>query len=204
MNRYLEKRMKQKDMDGHNYRGMGGHRMSQREMNMPLGYDRNNGDMRRGRDRDYNDGYDAGYNDGRRDYAQDMRRGRRRDRRSDYNDYNDYNDYGNYEDYAAKGGEEEYHKDLKTWIDKMKSKDRFKIPYDKLIEQAKNMGVRFDDYSELEFYATYLAMITDYRTVSGEYSLYLKMAKEFLEDDDAELKGSDKICAYLYTIVMGE
>lgn len=244
MNRYLEKRMKQRHMheqDGHNYRGMYGGRMSEQEMNQPLGYDRGRpfeirGEMRRpemrrgGRGRDYADYNDYGdYNDyrGRDRDMMDSRRGvrgsgRGRDYR-DYNDYNDYedygynrgndrrgdyNDYGNHddygEDYAAKGGEEEYKEDLKKWIEKMKSKDRFKVPYDKIIEQAKNMGVKFEKYSELEFYAVYLAMVTDYKTISGEYSMYLKMAKDFLEDDDAQLKESEKVCAYLYTIVLGE
>ena len=32
----------------------------------------------------------------------------------------------------------------------------------------------------------------------------LRTAKEWLEDDDVEMKGSDKLCAYLYTIVLGE
>ena len=106
-------------------------------------------------------------------------------------------DYDNYV-------EDDYHEDLEHWIETMKHMDRFKIPYDKIIEQAHNMGVKFHNYSEMEFYAAYLAAVTDYKTVSGEYSMYLKMARDFLEDEDAKLKGSDKLCAYMYTIVLDE
>ena len=34
--------------------------------------------------------------------------------------------------------------------------------------------------------------------------MYLKMAKDFLEHEDAQLKHSENVCAYLYTIVLGE
>ena len=172
MNRYLEKRMRDKRMthrDGHHRR----HR--EPEMYEPKWHHYH--------DYDYYDDY----MDGRRDMMEHKK-------------------YGGYmeEDYASKGSDEEYHEDLEHWIEKMKHMDRFKVPYEKIIEQAHNMGVKFHDYSEMEFYAVYLAMVTDYKTISGEYSMYLKMARDFLEDDDAKLKGSDKVCAYLYTIVLDE
>ena len=199
--------------------------------NQPLGYDHRytphhvhfsgevmpQQDYRRGDYNDYNDYNDYGdYNN----YGRDNRQGEPgRNRRynqgrdnanygdyndyGDYRDYNDYGDYGDYNDYG-KDMEKEYHEDLKKWIEKMKSKDRFKVPYDQIIQQAKNMGVKFEEYSELEFYAAYLAMVTDYKTISGEYSMYLKMAKDFLEDDDIKVSPSEKLCIYLYKIVMGE
>ena len=94
--------------------------------------------------------------------------------------------------------------DLKKWIEKTKSKDKFKMPFDKVIEQAKNMGVKFDDYSELEFYAIYLMHISDYPEKSNDYNYYISMAKDWLEDDDVYYKGGDKVCSYLYHTVLGK
>ena len=87
---------------------------------------------------------------------------------------------------------------------KLKKKDRFGIPKEQIIHQAKNMGVMFRDYTEEEFYAAYLAMVTDYKKVSNEYNMYIQMAKEFLEDDDTKASNSEKLCKYLYYIVLGE
>ena len=221
MNRYLERRMRQKqgrmrEMDGHNYRGLYGEMMEGYETRQPR-YEYHD-DMRRGRGRDraYSDrrshGYDS-YSD--YNYYGDMRDRRSggydgyrhgmRDSEMDGYHHSGYGDYGYHsEDYAAKESDEEYKKDLKKWVERLKSKDKFKMPFDKVIEQAKNMGVRFDDYSELEFYAIYLDKVAMHKSISGEYSMYLKMAKDFFDDEESMLKGSEKVSAYLYEIVMGE
>ena len=47
-------------------------------------------------------------------------------------------------------------------------------------------------------------MVSDFKHVANDPHHYLAMAKEWLMDDDVELTGSDKVCAYLYTIVLGE
>lgn len=128
--------------------------------------------------------------------------------RNDYGDYNrggrnDYNsDYANYNDYAME--EKEYEKHLHEWINKLKSKDRFGVPKEQVLKQAENMGVRFDKFTPEEFYATYLMMISDYKKVANDYNMYISLAKEWLEDDDIKVKGGDKLCAYLYYIVLGE
>jgi hypothetical protein len=152
--------------------------------------------------------------DYRRGGGRDYRRGGRdmRDYREDYM-YEDYGTRGNkfyyedrnypYPDYGMGNAEKEYEKDLKEWAYKLAPKDRFKIPEHQIIQQAKNMGVKFEEYSEEEFYAIYLAMVTDYRTVSNDYNTYIKMAKDFLEDDDMAVSPSEKVCIYLYEIVLG-
>ncbi len=134
---------------------------------------------------------------------------------NDYNDYNDYNrggqDYRGYDrkydmnerDYAME--EESYKKDLKEWISKLKKKEtRFGWNQDQVIQSAKSMGVKFDDFSEEEFYAIYLALVTDHPKASTEPRMYLNMAKEWMHNDDTAVKGSEKVCAYLYSIVLGE
>ena len=114
----------------------------------------------------------------------------------------DYNyDYGY--DYA-KESEKEYEKDLHEWAEKLKKKDRFGWSKEQVIQQARNMGVKFEEYDEMEFYVTYLMQMSDYPKVANEPHTYLAMAKAFLEDDDVEMKGSEKLCAYFYTIVKGE
>jgi hypothetical protein len=100
--------------------------------------------------------------------------------------------------------EKEYEKDLHEWIARMKKKDRFGVPKEQIIHQAKNMGIMFRDFSEDEFYAAYLAMVTDYKKVSNEYNVYIQLAKDFLEDDDTKASNSEKLCKYLYYIVLGE
>lgn len=184
----------------------------------------------RGRDREMEDMY---YQDRERDYAmdghypremgyemygmgaitpmhemydyRDMRGGSRgRMRGRDYGDYGmDYGDY-DYEDYASdEEMEEEYKEDLKEWIKKMKPKDRFGMTKEQTIQHAKQMGVKFEEFSEEEFYAIFLAMLTDYKDISNDPTIYIRLAKDFLEDDDIAVSPSEKVCIYLYEIVKG-
>lgn len=121
-------------------------------------------------------------------------------RNRDYN-YNYNYDYGMDYDHMEK----EYHEELKKWIEKLKQKDnRIRVNKEQVMRQAKNMNVRFEDYTEEEFYAVYLMMIADYPNVTNDYNVYLSMAKNWLEDDDVKVKGSDKLCTYLYEIVLGK
>ena len=159
---------------------------------------------------DYN--YDYAERSGRYDYrgnsdyrGQDYARGGQYDR--EYRRPMDYGMYPmNYDyrmDYADM--EKEYHEELKKWIEKLNKKDtRIRVNKDQIIRQAKNMNVRFNDYTEEEFYAVYLMMIADYPNVTNDYNVYLSMAKNWLEDDDVKVKGSDKLCTYLYEIVLGK
>ena len=89
-------------------------------------------------------------------------------------------------------------------MEKLKKYDRFGWSKEQVIQQAKDMGVKFSDYDEMEFYATYIMLMSDFKKIGNDPYIYLSMAKEWLEDDDVEMKGSEKLCAYLYTIVLGE
>lgn len=137
--------------------------------------------------RDYNSGMD--YYDGNYDY------------RSDYDYRNDY--YGS--DYAGHNMEEEYKKKLYEWIEKLSSKNRFRQHgKEHIMQQAKNMGIKFEEYDEDEFYAIYLMHVSDYPTISNEYNMYIRMAKDWLEDKDIAVSPSEKVCKYLYEIVLAE
>jgi hypothetical protein len=150
-------------------------------------------------------GYSDGYYGGER-YRQPGRMDSNDMHMMDYNDYNDYNDYRDYNydsydrDYAKE--DEEYKKDLHEWINKMKNKDRFGWSKEQVINSAKQMNVNFGEFDENEFYAIYLAMVTDYKSLGNEPRIYLTLAKEWLNDDDTALRGSEKVCAYLYGIVL--
>ena len=109
----------------------------------------------------------------------------------------DYNDYGDME--------MQYEEDLRKWAEKLKRKSPMKFELDQVIDMAKSHGVRFNEYDEMEFYAIFLAMLTDYEEILGQDpKVYIKMAKAFLEDDDIEVNPSEKVCIYLYKIVKGE
>lgn len=114
------------------------------------------------------------------------------------------NDYGYGRDYASEDMEKEYKEDLHEWIEKLRRHDIFGLSKQQVIDKAKQMGVRFDKFEEEEFYAIYLMLISDFKQVSNDPHYYLALAKEWLEDDDVAMKGSDKVCAYLYSIVLGK
>ena len=98
----------------------------------------------------------------------------------------------------------EYHKELEEWMHKLKRHDRFGVPKEEILKKAKDMGVKFNDFDEMEFYVVYLMMISDFKHIANDPHQYLAMAKEWLEDDDIKRRGSEKVCAYLYAIVLGE
>ena len=100
--------------------------------------------------------------------------------------------------------EEQYYKDLERWAEKLKKKDRFKMRKEDVLAQAKQMGVKFEEFSEMEFYVVYLMMISDYKNVANDHRMYLSMAKDWLEDDDIEVSPSEKLCIYYYDIVKGK
>lgn len=121
--------------------------------------------------------------------------------RSDYH----YENYGqSYNDYSSEDPKLKYKEELEKWIKKMKNKDRFQISKQEVISRAKQMGINFEEFTEEEYYAIYLAMVTDYKNIGNDPQKYLDLAKQFLEDDDIELSPSEKVYAYLNYIVLGK
>lgn len=147
---------------------------------------------------------------GSNDYARGGGRGRGRDRDYGYGrgrgrDYGDYGYGRDYNlDYAMEEMEKEYKEELKEWTEKLKKKDRFNMPKEQIIQQAKQMGVRFEEFSEEEFYAVYLMMISDYKEMFNDPHQYLAMAKSWLMDDDIAVSPSEKLYNYLCYIVLGK
>jgi hypothetical protein len=140
------------------------------------------------------------------DYARGRRgrrHGRSRDNSYGVGHYIYEQPYTPYLDHAkSKEDLKEYEEDLKDWILDLKEKDHFKMSEHEVIEKAKEMGVKFHEFSELEYYAVYLMMVSDYPHTAHDPHIALIMAKEFLMDDDLEISPSEKVCKYLYEIVL--
>ena len=129
--------------------------------------------------------------------------------RESYRDYNydmryDYRRGRDYRDYADEDYDKEYHEDLHKWIQELKKDDRYNLAKEQVIQKAEEMGVKFKDFDEDEFYAIYLMHVSDYPFIANEPHTYLAMAKAWLEDDDIEVDPSDKVCVYMYEIVMAD
>lgn len=145
--------------------------------------------------------YDYDY-DMRRDYARGRNRGPEYNRDDDYRYDRNYRDYRM--DYADEEMDKEYHEDLMDWIKKLKKMDRFNLSKEQAVMKAKEMNVKFDEFDEDEFYAIYLMHVSDYPQLANEPHTYLAMAKAWLEDKDLHISPSEKVCKYLYEIVMAK
>lgn len=126
--------------------------------------------------------------------------------KSEYRDtYRDYESrYADYDDtYEDDFSEQEYVQHLEDWIQRLKPRVKVDVNYDLVIKLAREMAVKFKEFTELEFYATYLMLASDFPYVSGDPRIFVQMARSFLEDDDIEVSPSEKLCIYLCKIVMG-
>ena len=150
----------------------------------------------------YDYGYRYDFEGENMDYKQPREYGRYND--YDMRDYRRGRDMRDYRDYAEGDYDKEYEYDLEKWINKLKKQDRFNMEKEQILSTAKQMGVKFKEYDEDEFYAIYLMHVTDYPTVSNDPRMYLSMAKEWLEDKDINIDGSTKVCKYMYEIVMAD
>ena len=151
---------------------------------------------RMGRDSEYGREHSMDYNYydpymTRRDY-----RGRR-DRKS----YRDYK--SNEEDYLTDEELMEWSKEL---LMEVPEKDKPYFSKDNMERKAKEMAIKFDDYTFSELYTAALMLYNDYSKTLGTVNmdLYVRMAKDFFEDDDAELQGSEKLATYYDEIVCAD
>lgn len=109
-------------------------------------------------------------------------------------------DYGS--PYLTERELEDWSKRLLYSIDE-KYKDIFKKEH--IIKEAEETGIHFDQFTKDEFYVTVLMMYTDYCKTLGNanFDVYLKLAKDWLVDDDIAVKGGEKLAAYHDKIVQG-
>lgn len=134
-------------------------------------------------------GRDRAMNDYGMDYEYDMARGGRRDYGYDY------------------GGEMLEEKEIQHWTKKLEKeveeKDKQFFTKENIKKKAEEMGIKFDKFSMEEFLVTTLMMYTDYCKTLGtaNMEIYLRLAKDWLCDEDAGVKYGEKLAVYYDNIV---
>lgn len=118
---------------------------------------------------------------------------------------------GRYMDYGYDYGEDEEEvlddRELMDWSKKLLKevdhnyKDFFTV--DNIEKRAKEMGIDFKDFTFSEFYTTVLMVFTDYNKTlgAGNMDTYLRLAKDWLCDEDAEVQYGEKLAKYYDEIV---
>lgn len=150
-------------------------------------------------------GYFSGYYGG----GEDMARSGRRDYGYDMNyDMRGRYDYGY--DYAGDYGENLTREELEHWKKKLTKeldeKDKQFFSKENITNKAKQMGINFDKFTEEELEVATMMVYTDYCKTLGtsNMDLYLRLAKDWLEDDDVAVKGGEKLAVYYDCIVSDE
>lgn len=164
---------------------------------------------RRDHGRGYNEGEFRGMND--QNYRSDRNydEPRYRDHR-DMNYENDYRqngmDYHNYPMNDYGGGylnRDELHAWKRMLCDELEKGECEMFSDDKILKRAKENGIRFENFTEDEFIVAVLMMYTDYGKTLGKANIdtYVKMANDFLCDEDAGVKYGEKLTAYFDHVV---
>lgn len=168
---------------------------------------------------------DYAYNENESDYPRDPRRHDKHGSypfevmgRVGYEDMYDPYCYDEMYDYARGRGSygRDYkdvevlsNRDLMEWSQRLmkevEEKDKALFKYETVEKKAKDMGIKFDEFSFDEFYTTVLMMYTDYCKTLGtaNIDIYLRLAKDWLCDDDVAVKYGEKLAYYYDYIVMG-
>lgn len=150
-------------------------------------------------------GYMADY--GSRDYAD----------YNDYDDYDDYNDYNDYEDDYRQEYRGDYHKKpqmlndrelmdfSKRLLEEVDEKEKHMFKLESIEKKAKELGIKFEEFTMEEFYTVVLMMFTDYRKTLGTSSMdvYLRLAKDWLCDEDTAVQYGEKLATYYDYVVEG-
>ena len=163
---------------------------------------------------DYGRGYADGLADGRRGVKGTGPYGMRD--RNDYNQdsaYNDRRDYNDQRDYDMRdyGIPRLTPEDLQWWKNHLENEDGTKGPRFNLSQTtpvAERLGIRFNNYTPEEFcmamnmfYSDFCMDLRNFIPQEREATEYAKMARRFMEDKDAGVKGSDKLAVYYHCIV---
>ena len=100
-------------------------------------------------------------------------------------------------------------RELEEWAERLlhsvDKEHRDMLNKEHIVKESETMDVHFDKYTKHEFYVTVLMMYTDFCKTLGKasISIYLRLAKDWLEDDDIAVKGSEKLAVYYDSIVEG-
>lgn len=97
---------------------------------------------------------------------------------------------------------------MKEWEHKLLSKlsDQEKQMFSKenLAQKAKSMGRQMEGFGEKEIEVVALMLLDDYKkTLGANPDIMIKLAFDWMNDQDSEVKGSEKLALY-YDLVSGE
>lgn len=146
-------------------------------------------------DRQHNRDYArrVGYFDYNDDYKYDMRA-------YDYNRGRDYNRDYNYDMRGRDYAEEDFKltdSDIKKWEKAIRESGGSIFGKEQVEAVARQSGIKFDEFSPELLTVVASALKSDYgKTINGDVSLFIKLAKDFLCDDDFD--GTPEEKAYLY------
>lgn len=103
--------------------------------------------------------------------------------------------------------------DIMNWKHNLENADGTRGPHfnmEQVMEAAKAVGIRFEDFDERELCMTVNMLYSDYCEVNKPYvsperecHYYVELAKAFLEDDDGP-EPSEKLALYYYCIAEDE
>lgn len=121
------------------------------------------------------------------------------DYRRDYN----YDTVGDYGETLSKDELKSWNKKLMREID---DKEKSFFTKENISHKAQQMGINMQGFNEEELATATLMMYTDYSKALKPYlgsnmDIYIAMAKEFLVDPDASVKGGEKLAIYHDCIV---
>lgn len=144
-------------------------------------------------------GYCAGYAGEKQDYGMDYRG--YPTRRMTYPRY-DYGDYGDY-------GETLSEKELEHWAEKLKRElddtERQMFHKDTVSQKAQQMGLQMHGFGDKDLYVATLMMYTDFKdTIGRNPDMAIRLAYDWLKDDDVAVRGAEKLAVYYDDIVMGD
>lgn len=116
-------------------------------------------------------------------------------------------------DHRMDYGEEPTHlseHELKEWAERLLQsvEPHYKsvVEKERVLKRADELGMRFEHFNKDEFYVTVLMLFTDFCKTLGANNIdtYLKLAKDWLCDDDIAIKYGEKLAVYHDDIVKGE
>ena len=137
------------------------------------------------RDRGYEPRYDdRRYYDDRPRYEHDRR----------YDDYERHEDM-EYNDYCLSKHE------IHEWMEHLENADGTrgaKFGKEQIVSIARAQGIQFHDFTEDELVMTANMLYSDFCKVmpNTDATVYVRMAKAFLEDPDAVIRGGEKLAKY--------
>ena len=143
---------------------------------------------------------------GERDYEYDRDYGDvRRVGNFEYDTYYDGRDYGG--EYKLSSRElKEWARDL---LDEVKSEQRQSFEKENFERKVREMGIEPREYSMEELYVATLMAETDYAKTLTKYGINnldtaISLAKDWLEDDDVDMRYGEKLGAYYFNVVCVE